>query len=220
MLINKISALELSRKFIKTALLVGHTHTHTNSCSSKSSELDQQSLDFFLKSLSPPIISSFFSPPGIRISGLSTSLFFPYYFIISRPPSSILSLSFISDLNPPPSLRDHNFFSLSTPAAPFCPPSRNYPTTNGSSVGIRTHCRHIFAFGADLQAQSMLIDKISGSDSFGNLLRVCCWLGTAKNTGSRKCPKQNLLLSLSPFPPKTKHLAGVVCGDFNARAAH
>ncbi len=45
-----------------------------------------------------------------------------------------------------------------------------YPTTNvgmqnGRSVGTCTHCVHVFArLGADLHAQSVLIDKISASE--------------------------------------------------------
>ncbi len=46
-----------------------------------------------------------------------------------------------------------------------------YPTTNGgvqngSSVGIGTRCMHVFlhVLGADLHAQSVLVNKISASE--------------------------------------------------------
>ncbi len=47
---------------------------------------------------------------------------------------------------------------------------RWYPTSNGgmqngSSVGVCTHCVHVFrTFGADLHAQLALINKISASE--------------------------------------------------------
>ena len=53
---------------------------------------------------------------------------------------------------------------------------QNYPTINGgmqneSSVGICTHCTHVFrTFGTDLHAQLVLSDKIS---AFGTQSDVC-----------------------------------------------
>ncbi len=70
--------------------------------------------------------------------------------------STLLCLSFPHD----PTCQTHCVIFL----------GRGFPTTNncmqnGSSVGIRTHCMHIFCmFGADLYAQSLLSNKISASE--------------------------------------------------------
>ncbi len=65
---------------------------------------------------------------------------------------------------------------------------KEYPTTNngmqnGSSVGIYTHCMHVFgAFGADSYARSLPINKIYASELRRKLLsRVHCWLGRRRS---------------------------------------
>ncbi len=50
---------------------------------------------------------------------------------------------------------------------------------NGSSVGICTHCAHVFCtFGADLRAQSVLIDKNSASELARKFIRSPLLVGS------------------------------------------
>ncbi len=74
---------------------------------------------------------------------------------------------------PPPPKKNPTIFFVAVSqklASSSSPPRVENPTTNGgmqngSSVGIHTHCIHVFCtFGADFFAQSVLINKISASE--------------------------------------------------------
>ena len=57
-------------------------------------------------------------------------------------------------------------------------PTTNGGMLNGSSVGIRTRCVHVFArFGADLHAQSVLVSKNSASDLSRKFIKSALLVG-------------------------------------------
>ncbi len=57
-------------------------------------------------------------------------------------------------------------------------PTSNGGMQNGSSVGICTHCVHVFArLMPTCMLSRCLLTKFLHRSSGGSLLRVCCWLG-------------------------------------------
>ncbi len=57
-------------------------------------------------------------------------------------------------------------------------PTSNAGMQNGSSVGICTQCKHVFArFGADLHAQSVLSNKISAAELRRKLIKSALLVG-------------------------------------------
>ena len=66
---------------------------------------------------------------------------------------------------------------------------------NGSSVGMYTHCIHVFArFGADLPAQSVLSNEISASELSRKLIKSALLVGLPLSQSIstfliRLCPK-------------------------------
>ncbi len=66
------------------------------------------------------------------------------------------------------SLRDH----------PTDRPTTNGDMQKGSSVGIHTHCMHVFArLASTCMLSRCLVTKFLQRSSGGSLLRVRCWLG-------------------------------------------
>ena len=83
-------------------------------------------------------------------------------------------------------------------------PTTNGGMQNGSSVGIRTHCKHVFfcKFGANLHAGWMLTNKISALEI------------------SRKIIKGALLVGFPPPPPPHTHTHTIYpCPTLAARGA-
>ena len=57
-------------------------------------------------------------------------------------------------------------------------PTSNGGTQNGSSVGIRTRCMHVFCtFGVDLYAQSVLVNKVSASELSQKFIKSALLVG-------------------------------------------
>ncbi len=111
----------------------------------------------------------------------------------SRPPSPTKS-DWKRDTFPFFLQRGDTFHCVSTPllclslsGAIYPPTEPPYPTSNsgmqnGSSVRIRTHCKHVFfAFLAPICMLSQCsLAKFLHRSSVGSLLRVHCWLGTTE----------------------------------------
>ena len=101
----------------------------------------------------------------------------------------------------------------------FLYPTTNGGTQNGSSVGICTHCIHVFTclppIGM-LSRYAQLLTKFLHQSSGGSLLRVHCWLGTTSTyinmlfcfLNTLQCPWPPPPFP-SPAPPP--HAISVVC---------
>ncbi len=67
-------------------------------------------------------------------------------------------------------------------------PTTNGGMQNGSSVGICTRCVHVFArLGADVYAQSVLINKVSASELSRKFIKVASLVGRGSAALARLC---------------------------------